>query len=180
MNILKKIAWVSSIIIPIAFCFFLYKTYNGDYDSNFTFLIPSILLSFLTIAVLVFLNRVDKERFKKNKWIKAYVVLFGMPMIYVTAWTFMTFTPLLWKGTKSIYKKEGKFTLSKYQNFFKTRYIYHDAQSNSDTIIITVTRTNNVQSIKTLKAGQQIATDIDKLPNRDKLAEMGLFNYGRE
>ena len=53
MNILKKIAWVSSIIIPLAFCLFLYKTYNGDYDSNFTFLIPSIFICNVFISELV-------------------------------------------------------------------------------------------------------------------------------
>jgi amino acid transporter len=179
MNFIKNIIWFIATILPLTIWFLLYKAYNSDYDDNVTFLIQSILLSFLTIVILVFLYRIDRERFKKLKWLNTYIIMLGSPLTYFFAWAYMTFIPMSWQWTQDISKKDEKYSLSKYQNFFKTKYVYHDGQFNSDTLIITVTRNDNVQSILILKDGQEMETSIDKLQNRDKLSKLGLFKYDK-
>lgn len=91
----------------------------------------------------------------------------------------MYFIPMSWQWTQDISKKEEKYSLSKYQNFFKTRYVYYDAQAKADTLMITVTRNDNIQSVKTIKGGQEIEVAIETLPNKDKLAKLGLFKYDK-
>ena len=158
MNVFKKIIWIIVALLPFVIWFLLYKVYNSEYDDNITFFIQSVLLSLLTVILLVFLRLKDPENFKKFKWLNAFVMLFGSPLSYIFAWAYMYFISMSWEWTQDISTKEEKYSLSKYQNFFKTRYVYYDALTNADTLLITVTRNDNVQSVKTLKDGHEIDT----------------------
>lgn len=179
MTVVKKIVWVVVSLLPFTIWFLLYKAYNSDYDDNVGFLIQSILLSILTLALFLFLWRKDRDTFRKAKWLNAFIILFGSPLTFVFVWAYMFFIPMSWQWTQDISKKEEKYTLSKYQNFFKTRYVYYDAQTKADTLIITVTRNDKIQSVKTIKDGQEIETAIENLPNKERLAKLGLFKYDK-
>jgi len=176
MNVFKKIIWIIVALLPFTIWFFLYKAYNSEYDDNITFFIQSVLLSVLTVALLVFLRLKDRQSIKKLKWLNTSVILFGSPLTFVFAWAYVYFISMSWEWwTQDISTKEEKYSLSKYQNFFKTRYVYYDALTNAVTFLITVTRNDNLQSIETIKDGHEIDTDIEQLPNKDKLSKLGPF-----
>ena len=179
MNVFKKIVWIIVALLPFAIWLLLYKAYNSDYDDNVTFFIQSILLSFLTVALLVFIRLKDRQNIKKLRWLNIFVILFGSPLTFVFAWAYVYFVSMSWEWTQDISTKEEKYRLTKYRNFFKTRYVYYDALTNADTLLITVTRNDNVQSVKTLKDGHEINTAIEQLPNKDKLSKLGLFKYDK-
>jgi hypothetical protein len=179
MTIFKRLIWIIVALLPFGVWFLLYKAYNSEYDDNITFFIQSVLLSFLTVALWFFLRVKDQQHIKKLKWLNPFVILFGSPLTFVFAWAYVYFFSLSFEWTQDISKKEEKYSLSKYQNFFKTRYVYYDALTNADTLLIMVTRNNNVLSIKTIKDGHEIDTDIENLPNKEKLSKLGLFKYDK-
>lgn len=179
MTIFKKLIWIILALLPFGVWFLLYKAYNSEYDDNITFFIQSVLLSFLTLALLLFLRLKDRQNFKSLKSLNTFIILFGSPLTFVFAWAYVYFFSMSWEWSQDISTKEEKYSLTKYQNFFKTRYVYYDALASADTLIITVTRNDNVQSVKTIKNGHEIDTDIEHLPNKDKLSKLGLFKYDK-
>jgi hypothetical protein len=179
MTIFKKLIWTIVALLPFGVWFSLYKAYNSEYDDNITFFIQSVFLSFLALALLLFLRFKDRQNTKTFKWLKAFIILFGSPLTFAFAWAYVYFISMSWEWTQDISTKEKKFSLSKYQNFFKTRYVYYDALTNADTLLITVTRNDNVQSVKTIKAGHETDVDFEHLPNKDKLSKLGLFKYDK-
>ena len=179
MTVFKKLSWTIVALLPFVIWFLLYKAYNSEYDDNITFFIQAVLLSFLTVALLFFLRFKDEERFKRAKWLNVFVIVFGSPVTFVLAWGYIYFFSMSLEWTQDISDKEEKYSLSKYQSFFKTKYVYYDAQVNSGTLVITVSRNNEVQSVQAIKNGHEIETELEKLPNREKLLKLGLLRYNK-
>src|SRR5690349_8659553 len=127
MIIIKRITWIVVALLPFMIWFLLFKAYNSDYDDNITFFIQSVLLSFLTVALLVFLRLKDAQNFGKVKWLNVFVVLFGSPLTFVLAWAYIYFFSMSFQWAQAVSNKDEKYSLSKYQSFFKTKYMYYDA-----------------------------------------------------
>jgi hypothetical protein len=160
MTNLKKVIWTISSILPLAIWFLLYNAWLGGdlFVETVTFTIASILLSLVTVGALLFLRHADRETFRKAKLMKAFIIVFGTPITFLFVWAYVTFIALSYRWTQDISTKDGSYRLSTYQNFFQSKYIYHE--SNSDTLVVTVSRDNHVQSVKKLKNGQEVMTNM--------------------
>jgi hypothetical protein len=179
MTNLKKVIWTISLILPIGIWLLLYQAlFASDlFVETVTFIMGSILLSFVTVGALLFLRRVDRETFKKAKLMKAFIIVFGTPITFVLPWVYITFIALSYKWTQTSSTKDGSYSLSKYQNFFTSKYIYHE--NNSDTLVVRVGRDNNVQSVKKLKNGEEVMTNCKSIPNWQDLIDRRLFRYDK-
>jgi hypothetical protein len=179
MTNLKKVLWTISLILPIAIWLLVYQAlFTSDLlVETVTFIMGAILLSFVTVGALLLLRRVDRETFKKAKLMKIFIIVFGTPITFLLPWAYVTFIALSYKWTQDISTKDGSYRLSKYQNFFTSKYIYHE--NNSDTLVVTVGRDSNVRSLMKLKNGEEVMTNSESIPNWQDLMDRGLFRYDK-
>jgi hypothetical protein len=179
MTNIKKILWTISLILPIAIWLLAYQAlFASDlFIETVTFMMGAILLSLVTVGLLLLLRRVDRETFKRAKMMKTFIIVFGTPITFFLPWVYVTFIALSYKWTQDHSTKDRSYSLSKYQNFFTSKYIYHE--NDSDTLVVTVGRDNNVESLMKLKDGKEVVTNSESIPNWQDLVDRGLFRYDK-
>lgn len=74
---------------------------------------------------------------------------------------------------------EIKYSLTKYQNVFRSEYVYVDEERNSDTLTIVVSRNNKIISIKKYNGKTESELNVNDLPNKEQISKLGVFRYDR-
>ena len=82
-----------------------------------------------------------------------------------------------WMETQSTTEK--KYSLTKYQNVFRSEYVYVDEERNSDTLTIVVSRNNKIISIKKNNGKTESELNVNDLPNKEQISKLGVFRYDR-
>lgn len=82
-----------------------------------------------------------------------------------------------WMETQST--TEIKYSLTKYQNVFRSEYVYVDEERNSDTLTIVVSRNNKIISIKKNNGKTESELNVNDLPNKEQISKLGVFRYDR-
>lgn len=82
-----------------------------------------------------------------------------------------------WMETQST--TEIKYSLTKYQNVFRSEYVYVDEERNSDTLTIVVSRNNKIISIKKYNGKTESELNVNDLPNKEQISKLGVFRYDR-
>lgn len=177
MRTLKIIGWTFLLLAPFIIWTLLYRAYYAEYDENYNYLIDAFLISSLVLLLFFVLKRFDKEGYNKLKWRHLFTILFGTPLTFIFVWIFISYISMNFKWMQSHSTIEKNYSLTKYQNFFKSEYVYVDRERNSDTLTIVVNRNNKIISIKKNNGKAEIELNVNDLPNKEQIIKLGLFRY---
>jgi hypothetical protein len=179
MRTLKNIGWIFLLLAPFIIWIFLYCAYYAEYDKNYSYLIEAFLISLLVLLLFFILKRFDKEGYTKFKWRHLFTILFGSPLTFLFIWVFISYISMNFKWMEYNSTTDEKYSLTKYQNLFKSEYVYVDEERNSDTLTIVVSRNNKIISIKKNNGKIEVELNVNDLPNKEQISKLGLFRYDK-
>ena len=176
---LDKISWLLLCLTPILFWWEIYRASTTEYDENWAHFFLAVFVSVLTVGLLVFNRNSLQFKVRFRQVIKLTSFLLASPLTVGLIILYQMTIPMQWKWSSSHVKDGKSYSDIKKRNYFKAEnyLIIDDLTTNPDTIMTTVTRNGEIESIVRLKDGQKIEVDKSILDELTEKQKKNLIDY---